>query len=563
MEEPSPKRQRTQLYEKKRAAIACVVCRSRKSKCDGATPQCGFCEAVGAECKYVVSGNKQDDSRTSSSSSSTQARLVALEENVQKLNRTMSVLSAQTQLQLQQCKLDEAVPTSGNGNGNGNVQLRHPPATNNFQQSGILSHMMANIDYDVTGYLTGLESRLAGWPAAAIVSYPEASELLNMRLLQTFLDKVHVWYPLFERQTLQEEYMTASEEVLAAPSPRVSLCLMISAIGMLALDLDDGRSHASCDQATHAAQMLYTVIADQSIVGIQCLILHAIYHLLSFRPIQAYEYVISAAYKAQNLYKHDIHTRDVVNSESFTRAFYSIYVMERELLVQLNLASSGLRSLEENIPLPSGTFENGQEDGGMCIFFMAEVAIQKMMEQSDRNFSSSSLQHHNEIHFPTLVAEELEFQILEWRSHLPPALAFPDVGFSRGDLSLYLKLQYHAHTCGIFWLALYKAVITTDQSPELVSGAEKCVRSYCSFVDAAADFFSKPVLLPHIAMTLTSIFTISLSMTFVKNAQVPFGLEQLDNSFKTAVRVLSRYGTLYPPVGQWSTVLQERLDMKR
>jgi hypothetical protein len=464
----------------------------------------------------------------------------------------MSVLSAQTQLQLQ-CQL-EAVPTSGNGN----VQLRHP-ATNNFQQSGILSHMMANIDYDVTGYLTGLESSQAAWPAA--ISYPEASELLNMRLLQTFLDKVHVWYPLFERQTLQEEYMTASEEVLA-PSPRVSLYLMVSTIGMLALDLDDGRSHASCDQVTHAAQMLYTVIADQSIVGIQCLILHAIYHLLSFRPIQAYEYVISAAYKAQNLYKHD-HTRDVVNSESFTRAFYSIYVMERELLVQLNLASSGLRSLEENIPLPSGTFENGQEDGGMCIFFMAEVAIQKMMEQSDRNFSSSSLQHHNEIHFPTLVAEELEFQILEWRSHLPPALAFPDVGFSRGDLSLYLKLQYHAHTCGIFWLALYKALITTDQSPELVSGAEKCVRSYCSFVDAAADFFSKPVLLPHIAMTLTSIFTISLSMTFVKNAQVPFGLEQLDNSFKTAVRVLSRYGTLYPPVGQWSTVLQERLDTKR
>jgi hypothetical protein len=108
-------------------------------------------------------------------------------------------------------------------------------------------------------------------------------------------------------------------------------------------------------------------------------------------------------------------------------------------------------------------------------------------------------------------------------------MAFPDVGFSRGDLSLYLKLQYHAHTCGIFWLALYKAVITTDQSPELVSGAEKCVRSYCSFVDAAADFFTKPVLLPHIAMTLTSIFTVSLSMTFVKNAQVPFGLEQLDN----------------------------------
>ncbi|KIV87794.1 hypothetical protein PV11_03316 [Exophiala sideris] len=545
MQEPSPKRQRTALYQKKRATIACEVCRSRKSKCDGVTPQCGFCKAAGADCKYVVGSNRQEDDRTGS----TQARLLALEEHVEKLNRTVSMLSAQNQLH-PQSHLVESLPASGND---------FHPAMNNVQNSGILKHMMANIDYDVTRYLTGLESSQACW--SATVSLPQASELLNMRLLQTFFDKVHIWYPLFEQQTLREEYLRASQEVFS-PSPRVSLYLMISAMGMLALDLEDGRSHGSCDQVTHAAQMLYTVIPDQSITSIQCLLLHAIYHLLCFRPIQAYEYVTSAAYKAHNLYKRD-QSRDVVNSESFTRAFYSIYILERELLVQLNLASSGLRNLEENIPLPSGTFDNGQqEDGGMFIFFMAEIALQKMMEQSDRNFSSSSSQHHNGIHFPTLVAEELEFQILEWRSHLPPALAFPDIGFCRGDLSLYLKLQYHAHMCGIFWLALYKAVITSDQSPDLVTAAEKCLRSYCSFVETAADFFSKPVMLPHIAMTLTSIFTISLSMAFVKNAQVPLGLEQINNPFKTAVRILSRYGTLYPPVGEWSNVLQRRLDTR-
>ncbi|KAI5455883.1 hypothetical protein BGZ63DRAFT_100015 [Mariannaea sp. PMI_226] len=37
---------------RQRAALACDVCRSRRTKCDGAKPACLFCEVHGIECKY-------------------------------------------------------------------------------------------------------------------------------------------------------------------------------------------------------------------------------------------------------------------------------------------------------------------------------------------------------------------------------------------------------------------------------------------------------------------------------------------------------------------------------
>ncbi|KAK7230003.1 hypothetical protein V2G26_002173 [Clonostachys chloroleuca] len=41
-----PRRQRT------RAAMACAVCRARKTKCDGRRPSCGFCQRTSSACQY-------------------------------------------------------------------------------------------------------------------------------------------------------------------------------------------------------------------------------------------------------------------------------------------------------------------------------------------------------------------------------------------------------------------------------------------------------------------------------------------------------------------------------
>jgi hypothetical protein len=50
---PSRKRQRSDtVYPRKRALMACQLCRGRKTKCDNARPACSFCVSVGAACVY-------------------------------------------------------------------------------------------------------------------------------------------------------------------------------------------------------------------------------------------------------------------------------------------------------------------------------------------------------------------------------------------------------------------------------------------------------------------------------------------------------------------------------
>lgn len=40
------------IYDRRRTAKACSVCRVRKTRCDSQRPSCGFCLATGADCTY-------------------------------------------------------------------------------------------------------------------------------------------------------------------------------------------------------------------------------------------------------------------------------------------------------------------------------------------------------------------------------------------------------------------------------------------------------------------------------------------------------------------------------
>ncbi|KAF4264210.1 hypothetical protein CNMCM8812_003681 [Aspergillus fumigatus] len=39
--------------KRRRVALACDVCRTRKSRCDGIRPQCSMCKDLGFECAYT------------------------------------------------------------------------------------------------------------------------------------------------------------------------------------------------------------------------------------------------------------------------------------------------------------------------------------------------------------------------------------------------------------------------------------------------------------------------------------------------------------------------------
>lgn len=51
-EEGSGRRIPSQTRHRTRAAIACAVCRDRKTRCDGVQPLCGYCVRTNSTCQY-------------------------------------------------------------------------------------------------------------------------------------------------------------------------------------------------------------------------------------------------------------------------------------------------------------------------------------------------------------------------------------------------------------------------------------------------------------------------------------------------------------------------------
>ncbi|CRG88732.1 Quinic acid utilization activator [Talaromyces islandicus] len=54
---PSPSNPEGHAHKRRRVALACGTCRSRKSRCDGARPKCSLCRELGQECVYQQVGS--------------------------------------------------------------------------------------------------------------------------------------------------------------------------------------------------------------------------------------------------------------------------------------------------------------------------------------------------------------------------------------------------------------------------------------------------------------------------------------------------------------------------
>jgi hypothetical protein len=63
-QDPLSRKRAAASYGRRRAANACSICRSRKTKCDNQRPECGFCAATGGDCRYADSDPSQFDRAT-------------------------------------------------------------------------------------------------------------------------------------------------------------------------------------------------------------------------------------------------------------------------------------------------------------------------------------------------------------------------------------------------------------------------------------------------------------------------------------------------------------------
>ena len=513
---------RKNIYPKRRSAIACDVCRSRKTKCNGDKPQCSFCQTVGANCIYRPIQMAPSPPH--------EITLSAVLQRVERL------------------ETDARRPKSYDSRTRRPADLLHEPEANPFPNKLKKSQLMirtAGINYDVTDNIVDLET-----PPSLPTTLLQMPDSLNSSLLTLFFDRIYIWYPILDKRTFAEDFLAANKQGLTNSSSSC-LILLVSAIGALVYNVQNGIDDEALEYAGLAFQMLHLIMMDNTLIAIQCLILYGVYYLLLIKPVQAYEYITCASFKIQNLMKRN-HNVNGFKAELTRRVYYAIFLLERELLVQLDLAESGIGLLQDLVPLPSGTLELDNNESESVPFFLAEIALRKLMDRATLN---DLLDTRHEIRFANLVAAELDFQLVQWRSNLPLSVAFPDTHLPEDDLSLYLQVQYYALMTGIYWPGLYQAIVTKDRSTEMMFICQKCFIAYCSFMDSIEEFCSRPVSIPLISMSLASVFSFTLGMTAARSEVLVEELVALEGRFEKAIEVLRRYSDRSATVNQWTEIL--------
>ncbi|ETS87742.1 hypothetical protein PFICI_01570 [Pestalotiopsis fici W106-1] len=379
-------RQQPQPERKKRAPVACRMCKNRKIKCSNDRPKCLSCVRLQCDCLYP------EDANRSLGEEPLPRILGALEEILARLpdlTRSVPFPSALYNAPHPEARL--AIPT-GSGSSH-ETELSNSTAEESF----------LSLPNDVSRN-TSLEEVLR-WPvfsSNATTATPQLSGLLmadeesgvgdssdayrknawhvldNTRILlrvNQFLANVNIKNPILDRHTLLKDAMLLTETGLSWDA-RSCLVLIACALGAISTAFEPGpattdgilRSRSDFDSQSRVEAESYYQSAQRrlglltrGLRASQCHLLSGIYCMYTLRPIEAWH----SFYQASTLCLVHLKLRGSShcggNLAEFSdaqksleqRLFWSCLKSECEMLLELPLPQSSLYTIESPGMFPS------------------------------------------------------------------------------------------------------------------------------------------------------------------------------------------------------------------
>ncbi|SPO05072.1 uncharacterized protein DNG_07757 [Cephalotrichum gorgonifer] len=357
-------------------------------------------------------------------------------------------------------------------------------------------------------------------------------------VLAAFSEKVHTWYPIFSSTEFTESFYK-SINGLDGSGTHTCLAMLVMAIGSLvrrAPPLTTGLDERPDTQYfDRAISLLPDIMADYSLVGLQCQILFSLYYLCLVRPCQAHDYILMASSRAQNMLKSRLYSSDTHHLEALYRASWAIILIESELAVQLNFADSGIWKYDDHLPLPTAdeTWHFGSpatapspdpsqqspqssqtdksDSAEVLSYFMAEIAMRRMLRRCTTSVSDWA---GGRPQYAPIIADELELQLDQWYKYLPPSLHFHRQPTSAADVpelptAQFLQAQYAACKASIYWPAVCQAIDLGCGDESQLQYCSKFFDAYVSFLVAAEASLS--TCIPNTWTLYASIFIITLA----------------------------------------------------
>ncbi|KAK9545716.1 hypothetical protein V6Z77_009270 [Aspergillus fumigatus] len=475
---------------RKRLALACDTCRSRRVKCDGERPFCAPCRTRGLNCFY-----QQLPERPATK----------VETELANVNRRLDYLTMLLSKESQPIAEPQQPSTSALGS--------HEDSPFRLLATDSIMRVLGLDDHYARG-LVQLER------ANLLVSTATPSRMFFISheqitdALAAFSDRVHCYYPILPLD-FSETYFSVLSGPLA-PSCQTFLVLLVAAIGCVARDPTTGSPYYEAALAS-----LPVVLAECTLTSIQCLIFLSIYYCCLLKPCQAHDYCLIARPQ-----RPDDDTLELTH-----RAYWAILLLENELSVQLDVAKSDLWNLDEYIPLPNcrrtwqfPTLQAPSTLAGVSpasvhsidstgtiadqaqSFFLAEIAMRRMLHRCNSAVTRSP---DGRPSYAPSIALELERQLDVWYDYLPANIRFAKVPDQQlcadrsGSLSNFLNVQYYCCKLSIFWPAVYQAVQDNAASTQLLDHCQRFIDSYVQ-------------LLPRIAFAVDNclIYKWTLSLSF-------------------------------------------------
>lgn len=572
-------------YPRRRATIACEVCRSRKSRCDGTKPKCKLCTELGAECIYREPGIKLDAGdklileRLSHIESLLQMSMVNAQGNGLNLTQDSPSMSNGTGLSGENVLLgtnaNQFVPIPNGGFGTWSAQPTgtnistmpkvHTNAAMHLLQWPLIRDLVSR-PYDPQILL---QLEMAREPLHSLTKTPCVDLSNTQAYIEAYFERVNVWYACVNPYTWRSQYRTALSNGFRE-GPESCIVLLVLALGQASLHGSISRIVPQDDPPglqyfTAAWSLLPGMMTANSVVAAQCHLLAAAYHFYLVRPMEAWNLLCTTSTKLQLLLmtpsRIPSHQRELVE-----RIYWNALLFESDLLAELDLPHSGVVQFEENVGLPGGFEGEEAEQVGRdeLWYFLAEIALRRLLNRvSQLIYSKDSMASTTSLE---PVVAELDYQLTQWYESLPLPLQFP---FTRtviqDPIQTVLRLRFFACRT-IIYRPYILAVLDNEQAvldPAVRDCCHKCLEASIRQLEHIVEHHAGHM--PYIWQGALSVVsqtllimgaTMSPSLLAILLTLVPHR-EALDQIINEVVLEIERYAVLAPSLNLAAEIIKE------
>ncbi|KAF9883445.1 hypothetical protein FE257_003443 [Aspergillus nanangensis] len=460
-------------YPRRRATIACQICRLRKTRCNGARPRCQLCTDLDADCVYREPGIKLDAGD----------KLI-----IERLNRIEGLLQSSLAGHASSFAPSSTSPATSNDTNLGSDDLisktsnlvgvssrtsvvglgswANPPASISTMPKVHTTPALHLLQWPLIRELvagpydphTLLQLEMAREPLR--MSAPVGIDLSNATTyIQAFFERVNVWYACVNPYTWERYHETAVSNGFQE-GPESCVALLVLALGCAShcgsiSSLPPERDAPGLLYFMAAWNLLPSVMMRNSVLAAQCIILTSAYLFYLVRPLEAWTLLSNASMKLQLLFGNTSRV-PLQWRELSVRVYWNALLYESDLLAELDLPHSGIVHFEELVDLPGGFEEEDDEDEDDAVapkneiarrdelwYFLAEIALRRLLNR----VSHMIYQKDNSLTLASLgpIVSELDFQLSQWYESLPGPVQFPlsHTPFSN-PVQTVLRLRYYA-----------------------------------------------------------------------------------------------------------------------